>query len=76
MLRGRITRAGPDDAVLSQRKTDVEVNQADIPVGPAHQVGRLYVAVDITPGRRAVGGTVQVFQRLQKLYGPLNHLGL
>ena len=76
VLRRRVTGAAADDVFLSQSQGDVKVDETDIPVPGAHQVGRLNVAVDKSSGRIAMGGAVQVRQRLQQLYGPLDHLGL
>ena len=76
VLRRRVAGTATDNVFLPQRQSDVKVDEADIPVPGAHQVGRLNVAVDKTSGRVAVDGAVQIRQRLQQLYGPLDHLRL
>ncbi len=76
MLRGSVSGTAADDIFLPQSECDIEVNETDVVIGPAHQIGRLDIAVHITPWRIPVNGAVKILKRLQKLPGPFDHQGL
>ena len=74
MLRGSVSPAcsHPHGSVFSKSQGDVVIDQADVPVGTQHDIGRLDIPMEDPVGRTAV----QVFQRFQKLGRPLDHLRL
>ena len=76
IFRRRVAGAATHNAGFAQCQRNVEVNQTDTVVRQTHQVGGLDVAVNISPGRIPMGGTVQVGQRIQQLNGPFHHLRL